>query len=186
MPDRQTFEDLVVPLVDSLYRTARAICGDEHDARDLVQATYLKALEKRDKFQGGPGCKAWMMTIMRNTWIDTLRHRKVVGPVLAIDEDLLPSRPASPSGDEGLAGMMERFSDQEIINVLMELPSPQRLALFLSDVEGMDQNEVAEVLDIPVGTVKSRLSRARAALREKLEAYARDMGFLGRRPCHNT
>jgi RNA polymerase sigma-70 factor (ECF subfamily) len=124
------------------------------------------------------------MTIMRNTWIDQLRRRKVVGTTVSLEEDLLPAQEQSSDVGEGLENILERFSDQQVINVLMELPEQQRLALFLSDVESMDQNEVAEVLDIPVGTVKSRVSRARAVLREKLEAHARDMGFLGRRPCH--
>jgi RNA polymerase sigma-70 factor (ECF subfamily) len=184
MADRNAFDNLAVPLLDSLYRVARTLSGNEHDAQDLVQVTYLKAVERFGTYQAGTNCKAWMMTIMRNTWIDQLRHRKVVGTTVSLEEDLLPAQEQPSDVGGGLEGILERFSDQQVINVLMELPDQQRLALFLSDVESMDQNAVAKVLDIPVGTVKSRVSRARAVLREKLEAHARDMGFLGRRPCH--
>ena len=129
---------------------------------------------------------------MRNTWLDKLRHRKIAGPQLTIEEHLLPAPVEVTTADEdGGAGygagdfgaMLERFSDATVIGTLLELPEMQRMALFLSDVEGMSQDEVAEVLGVAVGTVKSRISRARAALREKLENYARDMGFLERRPC---
>ena len=183
MADRKTFEQDAVPLMDSLYRAARAISGNEHDARDLVQTTYLKAWKAYDRYKGGASCKAWMMTIMRNTWTDQLRRRKVAGTVLPLEEELLPAGQEHPAPAESLADAMERFSDRQVVHVLLELPEPQRLAVFLSDVEGMDQAEVAEVLEVPVGTVKSRISRARALLREKLKAHARDLGFLGRRSC---
>lgn len=183
MTDRKAFENLTVPLLDALYRTARALTGDDHDARDLVQATYLKAMKRFSRFRKGTNCKAWMMTIMRNTWIDRLRHRKVTGPALQLDEQRLPDRARGREAGGRLENLLERFSDAQVIDALMELPEHQRTALYLSDVEGMDQSEVAEVLDIPVGTVKSRVSRARGVLREKLEAHARDLGFLGRRQC---
>ena len=77
--------------------------------------------------------------------------------------------------------MLESFSDAQVISALAELPEDQRMTLFLSDVESMSQEDIADVLDVAVGTVKSRVSRARRTLREKLEAHARDLGFLGRR-----
>lgn len=184
MAEKETFEKLTVPLLDAIYRTARALTGDEHDARDLVQTTYLKALERFGSYKDGTNCRAWMMTIMRNTWTDRLRHRKVAGPAISLEEEILPAQGqyADAPGSE-LNVLLERFSDAEVIRVLMELPEQQRMALFLSDVEGLNQSEVADILDIALGTVKSRVSRARAVLHEKLEAHARDMGFLGRRSC---
>jgi len=180
--DAPGFEALAMPLLDGLYRLARTLAGQESDAQDLVQATCLKAMERFDSFEPGSNCRAWMMRIMRNTWIDQLRHRKMAGPTLALEEELLPARqePADPSGPSALEDMLDQFSDDEVIHALMELPQIQRAALFLSDVEGLDQREVADVMDLPVGTVKSRVSRARAVLREKLEAHAHEMGFIRR------
>jgi RNA polymerase sigma-70 factor (ECF subfamily) len=189
--DAPGFEALAMPLLDGLYRFARTLAGQEPDAQDLVQATYLKAMERFDSFEPGSNCRAWMMRIMRNTWIDQLRRRKMAGPTLALEEELLyapqesadpsgPSSPSDPSEPSALANMLDRFSDEEVIHALLELPQTQRAALFLADVDGLDQREVADVMDLPVGTVKSRVSRARAVLREKLEAHAHDMGFLRR------
>ncbi len=178
-----------MPHLDSLLRTARALTANDHDARDLVQAACLKALESFGRFRPGSNFKAWMMRIMRNAWIDRVRHRKIVGTELSVDETLLPSAAEPSPGTGGEAGtsdfstMLEQFSDQQVISTLMELPEMHRMALFLSDVEGLSQEEVAEVLGVAVGTVKSRVSRARAMLREKLEDYAREMGFLERRSC---
>ncbi len=182
MGERESFENLMLPLLDSLYRAARALTGSEHDARDLVQTAYVKALGSFRRFRPGTNEKAWMMRILRNTWIDQLRHRKVAGPVVPIEEALLAARDlvAEPVEARDFQQAMEQFSDAEVIAALGELPESQRMALYLSDVEGLSQDEVAEVLDIAVGTVKSRVSRARALLRERLTAYAQDMGFVGR------
>lgn len=170
-----------MPLLPALYRAATAFTGNEHDARDLVQTTYLKALERFDRFEQGTNCRGWMMQIMRNTWIDQLRRRRTAGPQVSLEADLLPARDERAEGIN-LSELLEQFSDSEVIRVLQELPEPQRMALYLTDVEALDQNEVAAILDVAVGTVKSRVSRARSVLREKLQAHARDLGFVGRRP----
>lgn len=178
----EEFEEHVVPLLDALYRAARTWTGNEQEAADLVQSTCVKALERFTSFEPG-SCRAWMMRIMRNIWIDQLRHRRVAGKVVSIEEELeAPVASAEISGTE-LKEMLEQFSDAEVIRTLRELPEIQRMALFLTDVEELSQEEVAEVLDVAVGTVKSRVSRARAVLRHKLEGYAREMGFLERRSC---
>ncbi|OQB81226.1 MAG: ECF RNA polymerase sigma factor SigH [Planctomycetes bacterium ADurb.Bin126] len=169
-----------MPLLPVMYRAATAFAGNEPDARDLVQTVYLKALERFDRFENGTNCKGWMMQIMRNTWIDQLRRRRTAGPQVSLEADLLPAPDDRPD-EVDLRELLEQFSDSAIIRVLQELPDSQRMALYLTDVEGLDQNEVAAILDIAVGTVKSRVSRARSVLREKLQAHARDMGFVGRR-----
>jgi RNA polymerase sigma-70 factor (ECF subfamily) len=193
MPER--FESLAMPHIDAVYRAALALCGRTDQADDLVQVTYLKAWEKFRTFQEGTNCKAWLMRILRNSRIDQLRRQGLV-QFLPLDEDALsaehPQAPIRVGTDLGLpqentaaavpdaATMLESFSDQQVIEALAQLPPDQRLALLLADVERMDHQEIAAVLEVPVGTVKSRTSRARAALREKLLAHAKDLGFVKR------
>ncbi len=81
MADRDKFESIALPYLDTLYRAAVALCGREENAEDLVQATYLKALQRFELFRPGTNCRAWLLRILRNTWIDQLRHMKVVGMV---------------------------------------------------------------------------------------------------------
>jgi RNA polymerase sigma-70 factor, ECF subfamily len=179
------FERLSLPLLDALYRAARVLAGGDADARDLVQTTCLKALQRFDSFRPGTNAKAWMMRILRNTWIDLLRHRHIAGTEVPLEEGRLVAHPDPGEEADTVAtgDLLERFSDAEVIAALLEVPEPQRMALFLSDVEDLDQEQVAEVLGVAVGTVKSRLSRARVALAERLKDHARRLGFLGRRPC---
>jgi RNA polymerase sigma-70 factor, ECF subfamily len=179
----QDFEHLVLPLLDALYRAARTLTGDVDAAAELVQTACVKALDRFETFVPGTHGKAWMMKIMRNAWIDQIRHRQVAGPEIPLDEERLEAAPVIETGETDFVQILERFSDERVIDALMELKEPQRMALFLNDVEGLSQEEVAEVLNVAVGTVKSRVSRARAILRDKLENHAREMGYLERRPC---
>jgi RNA polymerase sigma-70 factor (ECF subfamily) len=183
MADKKDFAPIAMPHLDAVYRAARALCGREDEAEDLVQIVYAKALERFESFAPGGNCRAWLLQILRNTWIDELRHRQVVGPVVSIEA----GRPAiaDPPHPEETAwsnagDVLENFSDSEVRRALGELPDDQRLTLFLVDVEGLSQEEVAGITGVPQGTVKSRTSRARAVLREKLMAHARQLGWLGR------
>ena len=172
-----------MPYIDAVYRTAMALCARESDAQDLVQTTYLKAMESFATFKIGTNCKAWLLQILRNTWIDLLRRQKLVR-----FEELSPQRPIAggPQEEQGWSQgddarvILQSFSDQQVIGALKQLPEDQRFALLLSDVEDLDQAQVARVLDVPVGTVKSRISRARGTLRQVLWAHARDLGFVKR------
>jgi len=184
MADRELFESLALPHLDALYRAALSLCGQRAGAEDLVQAACLKAFERFESFQAGSNCKAWLLRILRNTWIDELRRRKVAGTQLELWEHLAAEpqtrvQAAWTDAEELLE--MEAFADPEVIRALGELPADQRLTLLLVDVEQFSHDEAAEVLDVPTGTVKSRASRARAAMRDKLAQYARDRGFTGRR-----
>ncbi len=131
-------------------------------------------------FEKGTNCKAWLLQILRNTWIDKLRHKKVVGLTLPLDEDITAK---SSEGHEtawsNAEDLLENFSDEQIIKALSELPQDQRLTLFLTDVEQLTQKEVAQITGVAVGTVKSRASRARAELKNKLSSYAKQMGLIG-------
>ncbi len=170
-------------MLDALYRAARTLTGDVDAAAELVQTTCVKALDRFETFGQGTHGKAWMMKIMRNAWIDQIRRRRVAGPAIPLDEERLEAAPVVETGETDFVQILERFSDERVIDALMELKEPQRMALFLTDVEGLSQEEVAEVLNVAVGTVKSRVSRARAILRDKLANHAREMGYLERRSC---
>jgi RNA polymerase sigma-70 factor (ECF subfamily) len=183
MADRKDFESLAMPHLEAVYRAAVALCRDPGEAEDLVQTTYAKALARFDSFEPRSNVRAWLLRIMRNARIDALRHKKVVGATVSIEE----ARPAiadPPHADEtawtNAQDVLNNFPDDDVRRALGELPDDQRLTLFLVDVEGLSQAEAAEVLDVPPGTVKSRASRARETLRRKLMAYAKKFGWIGR------
>jgi RNA polymerase sigma-70 factor, ECF subfamily len=175
------FEQLALIHLPAVYRAGVAICGQQDRADDLVQATFLKAFERFGSFQSGTNCKAWLLQILRNTWIDSLRkQQKIRAQTVSLAEE-----PAAPSSVQetvwtNARDLLDNFSDGQIIRALQGLPEEQRLALFLVDVEQMSQDEVAQIMDVAVGTVKSRTSRARTALKNSLADYAREMN-LG--PC---
>jgi len=181
MESPERFEQIVLSHLDSLYRAAVALCGRMDGAEDLVQTTVLKALERCETFERGTNCKAWLFQIMRNIRIDQLRHRRVVGNTVPIDEELVTAKPeAEATAWSDARDLLENFSDEQVIRALKRLPEDQRLTLFLTDVEQLSQQEVAEITGAAVGTVKSRASRARNELRKHLLAYAKEMGFAGR------
>jgi len=175
------FEQIALPHLPAVYRAGMAICGQSDRADDLVQSTFLKAFERFGSFRAGTNCKAWLLCILRNTWIDTLRRQqKMKTQTVPLSEE--PA--AAPSVQETVwtnaQDLLDNFSDEQVIKALQGLPEDQRLTLFLVDVEQMSQDEVAQITEVAVGTVKSRTSRARTALKSSLADYARDMN-LG--PC---
>ena len=179
--DATDFETIALPHLDGVLRAAVALCGDREQADDLVQATYLKAIGRFASFTRGTNCKAWLVRILRNTWIDRLRHRKVTGPAVPLDEAVLaePDAPSEPPWTDA-EDVLERFEDEQVIAALRTLGDDQRLALVLVDVEGMSHADVAEILGVAPGTIKSRTGRARAKLRTLLRAHAHDLGLDGR------
>jgi len=178
MADRRDFQRIAMPHLDAVYRTAVALAGDGPAADDLAQATFVKALERFKTFREGTNARAWLLTICRNTRIDQIRHKKVAGQELPLDESQLPAG----EFEEVPADLLERFSDEQIVAALLELPAEQRMAILLVDVERLSHAEAAEVLEVATGTVKSRASRGRARLRAKLAAHAKDLGIPGREP----
>jgi len=185
-PKDSAFEAAALPHLDAVYRTALALCGQTHLAEDLAQAAMLKAVQGFASFRPGTDCNAWLLRILRNTWIDWLRHKKVEGVTLSLDAAEFEPAAAenaagAKSGPGRIGDVLEAFSDPEIIRALGRLPEDQRLTLVLIDVEGLSYEEAASIMDVPAGTVKSRASRARLALAERLREYARSMGFGGRK-----
>lgn len=180
MENSRDFEEIALPFLDSVYRAALALCKRADQAEDLTQMTFLKAFERFDSFQRGTNCKAWLFQIMRNLWIDQLRHRKTVGQMVPMDEQLLPAASHEETTTWSDAhNLLENFSDEQVIRAMKRLPEEQRLTLYLTDVEQMSQQEVAEITGTAVGTVKSRTSRAREMLKNHLRTYAQEMGLAG-------
>src|SRR3990172_9616182 len=132
MADKDKFESIALPYLDTVYRAAVALCGGVENAEDLVQATYLKALESFDSFRPGTNCRAWLLRILRNTWIDQLRHINITGPEVRIKQNLVADPPPQRETIWSEADdLLENFSDEQVIKALGELPEEQRLTLFL-------------------------------------------------------
>jgi RNA polymerase sigma-70 factor, ECF subfamily len=170
-PDNQPsagFEDLALPLFDSLYKFSRWLVHDQNDAEDLVQETYLKALRGFGSFQTGTNFRAWIYRILRNTFLSsrsTVERRMTV----AMDEEQdSPALPTTFSTPESL--VIERSSNDAVQCAIEQLPVIFREVILLCDVENASYREIAEILSIPIGTVMSRLARARRAVRESLRS----------------
>ena len=176
MSDTEIFERIALPHLGAVYRVALALCGRLEEADDLAQETFLKAFQRFESFEAGTNCKAWLLQILRNMWIDRLRRKKVAGQPLPLNEDIIaePSRHIETVWSNA-DDLLQNFSDEQIIRALSGLPEDQRLTLFLIDVEQLSQNEVAQIMDVAAGTVKSRTSRARAAMKERLSLYVKGM-----------
>lgn len=157
-----TFDELALPLFDQLYNFARWLTQDTAEADDLVQETYTKALRGFSSFQQGTNFRAWMYRILRNSFLSSRTGLKTT---VAFDEEQQePEKDASTP--ESL--LLEQANREMVQQALTELPVHFREILLLCEVEEMSYQEIADTLAIPVGTVMSRLSRARKALRELL------------------
>jgi len=157
------FEELAMPLFDQLYNFAHWLTQDRSEAEDLVQETYPKALRGFSSFQIGTNFRAWIYRILRNTFLTSRTGLKANVP-LDFDDDSEPS--AGPDTPETV--LIERAQQQVVQDVMAELPVNYREILLLCEVEEMSYQEIAETLAVPIGTVMSRLSRARKALRDRL------------------
>jgi RNA polymerase sigma-70 factor, ECF subfamily len=171
------FYDLIWPQRQKVLRLAQLLTGNAAEAEDLAQETLLKAFAGIGGFAAGTNIQAWLMRILRNTRIDRLRSAPQAGKVLsleAMESDVADGRRETRQWQHPQE-ILNAFSDQEIIRALGALPEEIRWTLLLVDVEGQDQAEAAEVLDVPVGTIKSRAHRGRAMLRQALLPVARQM-----------
>lgn len=164
LPDA-TFEALSLPLLDQLYNFAHWLTQDRAEAEDLVQETYAKALRGFSSFQAGTNFRAWMFRILRNSFLSSKSGLKATVP---IEEDELP--PEAARGDSTPESLLLAQADRNTVRAaLAQLPVHFREILLLCEVEEMSYQEIAQALSIPVGTVMSRLFRARQALRNQLK-----------------
>lgn len=178
---RHAFEAEALPHLDSVYRVALRLARDATQAEDLVQDTMLKALRGWHQYQPGTNVRAWLLTILRNTFFTYYRRRQnraEVADVAAIDDfSLYPLvEETDPAGR-----FFDQILDETVLRAIDALPDPFRETLVLSDVEELSHSEIAAITNVPVGTVKSRLFRARKALQHQLYAYAVEMGYIKRR-----
>jgi RNA polymerase sigma-70 factor, ECF subfamily len=158
-----SFEELAMPLFDSLYNFARWLTHNREEAEDLVQETYRKALKGFGSFQQGTNFRAWMFRILRNTFL-TSRTGLKSGAMTSLDSDEGEAvQQTTVETPESI--LIERANQQMVQEAIEELPVIFREVVLLCDVEEMSYQEIAETLSIPMGTVMSRLARARSALR---------------------
>jgi RNA polymerase sigma-70 factor, ECF subfamily len=161
--------------VDALHNLARHLTGNQADAEDLVQETYARALKAEHQFTPGTNLKAWLFRILRNTFVSMYRrqrHNPTIGGLDTVEPSVQGVADQAWLRDDFELDRLRKVVAEEIEAALMTLSEEARTVILL-DLEGLSENEVSDVLGCPVGTVKSRLSRARAALRLKLRDYAR-------------
>jgi RNA polymerase sigma-70 factor, ECF subfamily len=186
-PVSPAFEAEALASLDSLYRTARRLTRDQAEAEDLVQETYLKAFRAADRFEPGTNLRAWLFTILHNTARNRARDR-ARDAVIVDTEAVERAAEQAPQGSIGMTGTPVETPETLLLRATMapelqaaidELPESFRQAVWLRDVEEFSYSEIAAMLEIPVGTVMSRISRGRKALYDRLMAVARPSTSLG-------
>ena len=190
--DKERFQVETLPLLDSLYGAAMRMTRNPADAEDLVQETMLRAYRAFDRFEPGTNLKAWLFRILTNAYINTYRKRQREPKKVSADElddfdlyqELKNHDPQFSETPETL--VLDQLVDSDILEAIEDLPEQFRLAVVLSDVEGFSYAEMAEIMDVPMGTVMSRLHRGRKALQKRLWELARDRGIVKGPPRADT
>jgi len=182
--DKDRFQQGALPLLDSLYGAALRMTRNPADAEDLVQETMLRAYRAFDRFEPGTNLKAWLFRILTNAYINTYRKKQREPQKVSSDEvedfdlyqELKNHDPQFSETPESL--VLDSLVDSDILEAIEELPEQFRLAVVLSDMEGFTYAEMAEIMDVPMGTVMSRLHRGRKALQKRLWKIAVDRGIV--------
>lgn len=177
---KQIFEQEFLPHLDAMYNFAYRLTFDQDDAKDLVQDTYMKAYRFVNSFERGTNAKAWLYRILKNSFINDFR-KKSKQPA-KVDYQEVENFYNSDDVDESKTvdlrvDTVKDMIGDEVSNALNSLAVDFRTVIILCDLEGFTYEEMAKILDIPIGTVRSRLHRARNLLKEKLKSYAQTMGF---------
>ena len=185
MADQATFAEDAMPLMDGLYSAAMRMTRNAADAEDLVQETYLKAFNAYERFEAGTNLKAWMYRILTNSYINAYRkkQRRPDESDIGDIEDLYLYRRLGGAESAVLSRsaedeLLEMFGEDEVKLALEDLPEHYRMPILLADVEGFAYREIAEILDVPVGTVMSRLHRGRKQLQKRLYSFAEEHRLL--------
>ena len=179
------FHEEALPHMDAVYRFALRLSGSRDQAEDLVQDTFLRAFRSWDRYTPGTHCKSWLFTICRNLFLRNRergqRHEELLsenvdrssGPFEVVNPIWVKAVKADPEGD-----FFDNIVDEVVLQRIQELPEDYRMAVVLSDLEGFSYQEMADLMDVPLGTVKSRLFRGRRLLQEVLYDYAVSMGYV--------
>ena len=179
---RKQFEAEALPHMDALYRTALRMTKNQTDAEDLVQETMVKAYRFWDKFETGSNCRAWLFKIMTNIFINEYRSKSRTPVSVNMDDiddnflygqlsSLVPER--TPEEE-----LFAKIFDDDVKKAIEELPDDFRLVVVLSFLEGFSYQEIADIIELQLGTVKSRLHRGRKLLQKKLHDYAVKNGYI--------
>jgi RNA polymerase sigma-70 factor (ECF subfamily) len=179
------FHEEALPHMDAVFRFALRLSGSKDQAEDLVQETFLRAFRSWEKYTPGTQCKSWLFTICRNVFLRHTergkRHDEIVsenvdrssGPFEVVNPVWVKAVKADPEGE-----FFDSIVDEVVLHRIQELPEDYRLAVVLSDLEGLSYQEISEMMEVPVGTVKSRLFRGRRILQGVLYDYAVSMGYI--------
>lgn len=178
------FEEEAIPHMDALYNFALKMTGDSDLADDLIQDTYMKAFKFFDKFEKGTNCKAWLFRILKNSYIND--YRKQAKEPGKVDYDDIENfyetiKAAEIKSSHLIEDDFSKLMDDVISEAITTLPEDFRTVIILSDIEGFTYEEISEFVDCPIGTVRSRLHRARKMLYTRLYKYAEDKGYVNSR-----
>ena len=184
-PDRHQFEAEALPHLDSLYNSALYMTKNDRDAEDLVQETMLKAFRFYDKYEKGTNIRAWLFKILKNAFINEYRRKKRQPVQVDYEEIRKVHEKEDPGTPDAYFDLREEMFNyligDEVTQAINAMPVDFRTVILLCDVEDFTYEEIAIILDIPIGTVRSRLHRARNLLKEKLKDYARSLGYEDKR-----
>ncbi len=183
--DPATFADDAMPFMNQLFATAMRMTRNRADAEDLIQETFLKGYRAYERFEAGTNLRAWLFRILTNNYINTYRkkQRRPIESDLSNVQDLylyrrLGGDASAELGRSAEDALFEQITDSTILEALDALPEQYRMAVLLADVEGFAYKEIAEILDIPIGTVMSRLHRGRKKLQVELYEFGRERGLI--------
>lgn len=180
---RKEFEQAALVHLDLLYNSALQMTRNVADAQDLVQETFIKAYRFFDTFEKGTNCKAWLFKIMKNNFINSFRRRAKEPVKVDFDEVEKAAvqelkREVISLEDSGTNRIFDTLIEDDVKKALDALPFPFKMVVVFSDIEGFSYQEIADIMDTPVGTVRSRLSRGRKLLQKRLFDFAKERGII--------
>lgn len=185
---RKDFQEKALPLLDELYGAALRMTKNPQAAEDLVAEAFAKAWKSLDQFAPGTNIRAWLYRILTNAYINTYRKRRREPEKVSVDAYEKPddfhlynrlSSQAGGTSPDPVKTVIDRLTDVDFRRALDELPEEYRTAVVLYDLQGLSYQEAAEALEVPIGTVRSRLSRGRKMLQKSLWKHAQDAGLVG-------